>query len=381
MNSKKLVFLVYLLGGCIFWVPQIAYAQTGPIDAQATKATKALLANLKMISQDHILFGQQDALAYGVMWRDWHKQRSDVADVCGKQPAVYGWDVSKLGQSTFNIDTVAFDQMQQWIKTAFKMGGINTISWHFDNFVNGKSAWDVEGQVVRNILPGGPYHEAYKAKLDLFAKFVKALKVGVLFKKQIPIIFRPFHEHTGAWFWWGQPHCTPEEYKTLWRFTVSYLRDQKGLHNLLYCYSPDVFEDKNHYLECYPGDEWVDILGLDDYHDLGEDGDSGKLVERLRMLVELAQEKGKVAALTETGQNGITENDWWTQRLLEPIKGDPLASQIAWILVWRNARTSHHYGPYPGHSSAPDFVKFSKDPTMFFDKELPKMYRYKKVKQ
>ncbi len=381
MNSKRTFLRVSFLLLGIFLFTWKVLAQSGPIDPQATRATQALLGNLKLLSQNRILFGQQDALAYGVNWRDWHKRRSDVADVCGKQPAVYGWDVSKLGKYPFNIDTVDFQQMQQWIREAFKMGGINTISWHFDNFVNGKSTWDVEGRVVSNILPGGPHHEAYKAKLDLFAVFVKELKVGFLFKKQIPIIFRPFHEHTGAWFWWGQPHCTPDEYKNLWRFTVQYLRDEKGLHNLLYCYSPDVFKDKDHYLECYPGDEWVDILGLDDYHDLGEHGESEKLVGRLRTVVELAQEKGKVAALTETGQNGVVQNKWWTERLLNPIKNDPVASQIAWVLVWRNARPSHHFGPYPGHTSASDFVKFSQDPVMVFDQDLPKMYRYKTIKQ
>ncbi|GJM32822.1 MAG: mannan endo-1,4-beta-mannosidase [Saprospiraceae bacterium] len=383
MRHKNLITLqtltMSLLMVCLFIVPYpILYAQDGPIDINATKATKALYSNLKNLSKKHILFGQQDALAYGVMWKDWHKSRSDVADVCGKQPAVYGWDLSKLGKSPFNIDTVAFDQMQNWIKEAFKMGGINTISWHFDNFINGKSAWDIEGNVVASILPGGENHEAYKAKLDLFVGFVKKLRVGFIFQKEIPIIFRPFHEHTGAWFWWGQPHCTPEEYKALWQFTVSYLRDVKGLHNLLYCYSPDIFEDKAHYLECYPGDEWVDILGLDDYHDLSENGTSDDLVKRLRLLVELANEKGKVAALTETGQEGITENTWWTQRLLNPIKNDPVASGIAWILVWRNSRVSHHFGPYPGHTCAPDFIEFSKDPMMLFENQLPKMYRINK---
>ena len=358
-------------------VPGDKYDQIQTVDRNATKETKALFANLQKLSKEHILFGQQDALAYGVMWRDWHKWRSDVNDVCGKFPAVYGWDMSKLGKYAHNIDTVNFEHMKEWMKEVYRNGGINTISWHFDNFANGKSSWDTGEKVVATILPGGENHAAYLEKLDLFADFVDDLRVGFIFKKAVPIIFRPFHEHTGQWFWWGKGHCTPDEYKALWRFTVTYLRDVKGLHNILWAYSPDVFQDKTHYLECYPGDEYVDILGLDDYHDFSEHGEVSDLIERLRMLVELAQERNKVAALTETGLEKIPIDNWWTEHLLAAIKKDPVATQIAWVLVWRNARHSHHYGPHPDHNSALDFVGFSRDPIMIFQDNIPKIYRLK----
>ena len=351
------------------------FAQIKTVDSQATKETKALYANLKKMSKTHILFGHQDALAYGVKWSEWNKYRSDVGDVCGKHPAVYGWELSKLGKYAHNIDSVDFEQMKGWIKAVYKAGGINTISWHFDNFYNGKSAWDVGDMVVATILPGGMHHKAYTTKLDLFADFVKDIRVGFIFKKDIPLIFRPFHEHTGSWFWWGSDHCTPKQYKALWRFTVEYLRDEKGLHNLLYAYSPDVFKDKAHYLECYPGDDYVDILGLDDYHDVGSHGQIEDLTKRLKMVVELAESKDKVAALTETGFETIPDERWWTDKLLNAIKTDPVASRIAWLLVWRNDRLDHHYAPYPNHSSAANFVDFSKDPMMVFQSELRNVYR------
>ena len=350
------------------------YAKINTVDSSATKATKALFANLKQLSKTNILFGHQDALAYGVEWKEWHKQRSDVKDVCGKHPAVFGWDLSKLGKYEHNIDSVDFEQMKGWMKEVYKMGGINTVSWHFDDFHGGDS-WTVGTNVVKTILPGGSKHAAYKAKLDLFSDFIKDLRVGFIFKKDIPIIFRPFHEHTGNWFWWGKKHCSVEEYKALWHFTVKYLRDEKGLHNLLYAYSPDIFEDKAHYLERYPGDEYVDILGFDDYHDVGKGGKIEDLTRRLRMVVELAEEKDKVAALTETGFEAIPNDTWWTNTLLKHIKSDPIASRISWVLVWRNARKSHHYAPYPNHNSAENFIKFSKDPIMIFEGNLPSIYR------
>ncbi|MEL6867320.1 MAG: glycosyl hydrolase, partial [Bacteroidota bacterium] len=301
------------------------YSTIKTVDPKATKATKALYANLKKLAKTKLLFGHQDALAYGVTWEDWHKHRSDVEDVCGQHPAVVGWDLGKLGDSPHNLDTVDFEHMKAWIKKVYKMGGINTISWHMDNFYGG-STWDVGNKVVAALLPGGEKHAAYLAKLDHFANFVRDLRVGFIFKKKIPIIFRPFHEHTGSWFWWGKGHCSPEEYKALWRFTVEYLRDEKGLHHILWAYSPDIFNDKAHYLECYPGDEYVDILGLDDYHDMGANGHPEDLTKRLRMVVELAQEKDKVAALTETGLESIPQANWWTDTLLRSIQADPVAA-------------------------------------------------------
>jgi mannan endo-1,4-beta-mannosidase len=76
------------------------------VDPNATTETRALYANLKALSGQKILFGHQDALAYGVEWKDWHKRRSDVKDVCGKHPALVGWELSKLGSSPINIDSV-----------------------------------------------------------------------------------------------------------------------------------------------------------------------------------------------------------------------------------------------------------------------------------
>ncbi len=350
------------------------YDQIKTVDSQATKATKALYYNLKKYAKQHILFGHQDALAYGVKWKDWHKSRSDVKDVCGTHPAVYGWDLSKLGKYSHNIDTVDFEQMKEWIKEVYKMGGINTISWHLDNF-HGGSSWDTKKDIVKSILPGGQNHQAYLDKLDLFSEFLNDVKVGFIFRKSIPIIFRPFHEHTGSWFWWGKNHCTEREYKELWRFTVHYLRDQKGHHNLLWAYSPDVIKNADHYLERYPGDDYVDILGLDDYHDVGKNGSIADLTRRLDIVAALAEQKDKVAALTETGFECIPDNSWWTEKLLVGLKNTNKSASIAYVLLWRNARLSHHYAPYPDHNSANNFIEFSKDPMMIFQNKLPSMYQ------
>ena len=364
---KRLYFCLFLIA---LHGPFISSGQNIPIDKNATTKTKALYVNLQSISKEGVLFGHQDDVAYGVGWKA-EKGRSDVKEVCGSYPALYGWDVSKIGNA-FNIDTVDFESMKTWIKEAFKRGGINTISWHMDNPVTGGSSWD-NTPAVSAVLPGGDKHEFYKKRLDLFADFLNELKVGLGTK--IPIIFRPFHEHTGNWFWWGKGNCTKEEYIALWRFTVSYLRDEKEIHQLLYAYSTDQFNSREQYLEFYPGDEYVDIIAFDDYHSIKSVKEHEKLVFRLITVVELAESKNKIAAFSETGLENIPIDDWFTSILLEGIKPDDVASRIDYVMVWRNAWPHHHYAPYPGHSSVPDFIKFRKDPFILFEDDLPKMYK------
>ena len=365
---KKILFY-FICATCLLGC-FAATAQISPIDRKATKKTRALYQNLKNLSETGVIFGHQDDLAYGIGWKA-EKGRSDVKEVCGSYPGLYGWDVSKLG-NPFNIDSVDFENMKQWIKEGYKRGSVITISWHMDNPVTGGDSWD-NTPAVKNILEGGDKHDYYKQRLDLFADFLNDLKVG--FGTRIPVIFRPFHEHTGNWFWWGKGNCTSQEYIQLWQFTVKYLRDEKGIHQLLYSYSTDQFDSKEQYLEYYPGDDYVDVIAFDDYHSIRSVDERKKLVYRLKTVVELAEAKNKIAALSETGLETIPVNDWFTNNLLGGIKEDEKGRGISYVMVWRNGRPDHHYAPFPGHSSAPDFVKFRKDPFTIFEDDLPKMYK------
>ncbi len=357
------------------------YSDVNLVDPNATTETKALYANLKEVSQTHVLFGHQDDLAYGVTWRR-EAGRSDVHDVTGAYPAVYGWELGDLEHGALeNLDQVNFEEMKGWIKEGYKRGGVVTLSWHMNNPATGGNAWDT-GRAIQAILPGGEKHEMYTEWLDRFADFVDDLKVGSFqwlgFGTHVPVIFRPFHEHTGSWFWWGGRNVTPEEYVELWRFTVDYLRDEKGIRNLIYAYSTDVFDSEEDYLRFYPGDEYVDMLGYDDYHALSSDETVATMTNRLRMLVQMAEARGMIAALTETGSEGIPYETWWTDRLLKAITDDPVARRIAYALVWRNGNQEthpgHHYAPYAGHSSAPNFIEFYQDPFVLFGDGLPELY-------
>lgn len=367
------------------------------IDPNATTETRALYANLRKISDEHILFGHQDDLAYGFKWID-EPGRSDVMEVAGSYPAVYGWELGHLEHGAeVNLDNVNFEKMKSWIIEGHQRGGIITISWHMDNIVTGGSTWDIEHDynVVAEMIPGGDKHDDYKIWLDRFYVFIQDL---ISIDEQgndyvIPIIFRPWHEHNGGWFWWGKGNTTEEDFISLWRFTVEYLRDVKGINNLIWAYSShrmpiDIDNFEQDYNYGYPGDDYVDIIGLDNYWDVGHPKNiTPKELQKeyfkrsLRYTVKIAQEKNKIAALTETGRETIPEANWWTEVLLPGLIADDYTRKISYLLVWRNAnhehdRPNHHYAPYPGHVSAEDFVDFRNHPVILFEDDLPDMYRY-----
>ena len=348
------------------------------VDNQATYQTKALFYNLRRLQGQGILFGQQDATQYGIGWHD-EPDRSDVKSVCGSNPAVYGWDVAEVVNATLKGRSPATDttlrRHRQLVLDAYQRGGLNTFCWHMDNFVTGRNFYDTTAAVVPAILPGGSHHAAYLKALDIAAAYFKGLRAPD--GTAVPLIFRPFHEHTGSWFWWGRRHCTTAEFTQLWQFTVRYLRDTRQVHNLLFAYSPDRVPDMAAYFERYPGDAYADVLGFDDYGDFDKVTTPNQGVATLAAIVGEADKRRKIPALTEAGLEKITVPDWYDTNLLGQMKADPQARRIAYLLVWRNAHPGHFYAPYPGHASVPGFLRFYQDPLTIFENDKPQLYQVK----
>ncbi len=359
-------------------------AASGPVvDEQASPETIRLHANLGRIAEEHVLFGHQETLAYGYDWVG-EAGRSDVREVTGAYPAVYGWDFHALFDDSPGAQTYAmtWDRMIGWVREGARRGGVITISWHLANPVTGGSYNDKD-PVAEAILPGGDRHEDFVATLGKAADFFNEVA-------PIPVIFRPYHEHNGDWFWWGKGNITEEQFVELWRFTVEYLRDHRQVHNLLYAFSPDRSrmrpDSEEDYLYGFPGDGYVDILGLDNYYDLGShwnkapvDRQKEDFVKSLELIVRLAREKGKIPALTETGLDRLEYPVWWTQRLLAGIDANDTTRRIAYVLVWRNANREvegrdHFHAPHAGHPGVEDFRAFKDSKLILFKNELPEWF-------
>jgi mannan endo-1,4-beta-mannosidase len=351
------------------------------IDADATAETKALYYNLNRLSKRYILFGHQHATEYGHGWQG-DADRSDVKSVTGSHPAVIGVDFSGLsGRSESSIATEKAT-LQKNISDTYNRGGITTVSWHFNNPVSEPNFYwkdSTTAPAVKNIIPSGSHHQKYKAILATIADLAKSTKGKD--GKLVPMIFRPYHEFDGYWFWWGKPYCSVAEFKNLWQFTVTYLRDSLGVHNFIYAFSPDnTFGTEAEFLERYPGNEFVDMVGMDNYNDFGRYGkynlDSGML--KLKIVSDFAKKAGKLAAFTETGLESIPNITWWTETLLKSLQKEKL--KLTYVLVWRNDVTSptHYYAPFPGHVSEKDFIKFYNAPYTLFENDLKNIYRLKK---
>jgi hypothetical protein len=351
-------------------------AQDLPVDKQATRETVNLYHNLQKLPDRGFLFGHQDDLAYGVGWK-YIPGRSDIRDVTGDYPALYGWELGRIElDHPVNIDSVPFDKMKGFIRQAYKRGGVITISWHLNNPMTGGTAWQPAPGTIASILPGGEKNALYKNWLDKVAAFLLDLKGEK--GEPIPVILRLFHELNGDWFWWGGKNSTSNELKQLWQFTVSYLRDEKKVHNLLYAYNTDRFASPEAYLEKYPGDEWVDVMGFDIYQRQGNEDFMQEFDKTLGTLEKIAAEHHKIPAVTEFGYNGLPDSSWWTRTFLKVLK----QHKMAYVMAWRNAggKGSDHfefYVPYKGQASAADFIKFYEDPRTLFQKEATKADLYR----
>ena len=158
---------------------------------------------------------------------------------------------------------------------------------------------------------------------------------------------------------------------------MSYLRDSLDVHNFIYAFSPDNrFITEEQFLDRYPGDEWVDMVGMDNYGDMGRDHYALDMAaKKLKIISDYAEKTGKLAAFTETGLESIPNTTWWTETLLKVMRAEP-GMKLAYVLVWRNDMHSptHYYAPFPGHASAPDFIKFYEDPYTLFEKDLKNIY-------
>ena len=211
---------------------------------------------------------------------------------------------------------------------------------------------------MKNILDNGRLHTIFDGYLDLVCDFCLELQ-----KKNIALIWRPFHENTGGWFWWGCNTCTPQEFKKLWQYTWDYMVQKRGVHNLIWAYSPgSEIKTIEQFTECseqsfagrYPGDEYVDLIGFDMYEQLPAQNDTffAEYEKQMKLVADFAVAHGKLWANTETGVShpdnrallttGNEDFDWYTKVLDVNAKYGS-----CYFLLWANFSAKWaFYAPY-----------------------------------
>lgn len=208
----------------------------------ASSATKSLYSYICKNYGNAIISGQQESTWMGSA----DYEMDYIYDASGKYPAMRGLDY-------MNDD---FDGVNKRAKEWYEKGGIVTICWHcgsefskgYDESKADELDWD------KALTPGTAEYEALIKNMDRGAEALKELKDA-----GVPVLWRPFHEFDGAWFWWGKGGA--ENFKKLWQIMYDRYTNYWELDNLIWVlgFTSSVPES------WYPGDEYVDIVGADTY--------------------------------------------------------------------------------------------------------------------
>ena len=205
----------------------------------------------------------------------------------GKYPALIGLDFMNHTRSYSWFDkTVLVNEAKNW----YNSNGLVALCWHWrdpsratDEFYTNQTSFDIS----KVTDPVSAEYQAMLNDIDIVAGFLKQLQDA-----KTPVLFRPLHEASGKWFWWGAKGAEP--CKVLWRLMFDRLVNYHGLKNLIWVWTTDAKADN---LDWYPGDEYVDILGLDIY---AANGDFNSQMLTYNAIREKFQGK-KLITLSENG--------------------------------------------------------------------------------
>lgn len=254
-----------------------------PINQNATQEAISLKAFLTNNFGKTTFAGQ--FLAEEKKYTDANSEITYIYNKTGKYPALYGNDLIDYSPTRiqYGSSSKAIEDIISWHKNE---GGMITLTWHWnaptdlyntnDNpwwsgFYTRATYFDIAA-VLAN--PNGEKYKLLIRDIDAIAVQLKRLQ-----NEKIPILWRPLHEAEGAWFWWGAKG--PQACVELWRLLYDRLTNYHQINNLLWVWTTS---DSPEALDWYPGDEYVDILGVDVYLNDGDYGVSSTLFDNLRTM-------------------------------------------------------------------------------------------------
>lgn len=240
----------------------------------------------------------------------------DVAhDISGKYPAVWGTDFYWAGKEDPGNGVV------EAAKKMHQQGSIITLMWHVGRPTDDAPfGWkeSVQNEISDKewqdlITPGTEIHKRWLAQADNVAEYLKQLRDA-----NIPVLWRPYHEMNGVWFWWGNKKGE-QGFAKLWQMMFDRYVNHHKLNNLIWVWNAnaprDIPEDEGFdYHHFYPGHDYVDILATDVYHFDYEQNEYEQL---------LTLANGKPIALGEVGQLPKTNI----------LDAQP---KWSWFMVWSN---------------------------------------------
>ena len=368
-------------------------------DKDAINSAKALYSYLFALQEaGQVLFGHQNDTHKHVTSRE--DVYSDTKDITGSISGIAGIDSLALtGVESGITDTdEAIAECIRIGKEAASEGAILTLSLHMPNMSNDTikatpdakrkydfsqcnfmESQDLSNNCAQEVMPGGKYNAQFTTYLDIIADYAKGLG-------EIPVLFRPFHENNGGWFWWGSSSTSKETYKAMYRYMKDYL-NAAGVHNLIYVYSPNgPIESETEYNERYPGDDYVDILAFDYYDDIDasstyNDSFFNSLRSSCEVVKRLADSKGKIAAIAETGvrvtregssegimvkDNPIKDKKWYSN-----VNKVAKETGMPYFLLWANFSDTNFYIPYKynetkGQELVNEFIDFYNEESSIF---------------
>ena len=273
-----------------------------------------------------------------------HSHKNDFVDAVaqhtGKHPALAGYDFLFL-QFSPTPDNWSWVQNYNDIsapKEQWAANGLVNYMWHW-NVPNSKADWDngvnnynLDGYAFYTDKTSFDINEALKEgtwQNDFIMKDIEEVAgyLKLLQDENIPVIWRPLHEAAGnydlygpngAWFWWGKGGAEP--CKALWRLLYDQLVNVHGLNNLIWVWTVDVtLGAEDQYLDWYPGDEYVDIVGFDVY-----ENNTDAKSRQYEALVNMTKGR-KLVTVSECGN------------IPDPEKCMEAGNKWSWFMVWSSA--------------------------------------------
>ncbi len=268
-------------------------ADAALVNPNATEEAKALMRYLSESYGEVILSGQYSEGIDGPEAQAVYRQT-------GKYPAILGFDYmyySSLSKERLTEPQYTTELAIDW----WNKGGIVTFCWHWyspkDIVDAADNPWNKSFyKTATNFDLAAAMNEQDPEGYDLLIKDIDLIsaQLKILQENGVPVLWRPLHEASGGWFWWGT--AGSENYKALWNLMYDRMVNYHGLNNLIWVWNGQ-HNDTDPLASWYPGDATVDIIGEDIYADKH---DYSSQVERFAIAMQYTS-ANKILALTETG--------------------------------------------------------------------------------